>query len=208
MESLLIIIIALTCIVSFITWQRADLFKKFMFKPYDVYNSKQYYRLITHAFLHGGWVHLLINMLVLYSFGRVVLYFFNYHPEFSGFPAGHFLILYFGSIVFSSLFSLAKYRNDPSYSAVGASGAVSAVVFTSIFFIPWQPVYFFAVLPIPGIVFGAIYLVYSYYMDKKGTDNIGHDAHFWGAVFGFVYPMMVKPVLIQEFFSKLLAVNM
>ncbi|MFW5805633.1 MAG: rhomboid family intramembrane serine protease [Bacteroidales bacterium] len=208
METLLIIIIALTGIVSFITWQHSDWFEKLLYKPYDVYNHKQYYRLISHAFLHGGWMHLLINMLVLYSFGRVVLIYFSMHPSFSGFASGHFLILYFGSILFSSLFSLAKYRNDSSYSAVGASGAVSAVVFTSIFFVPWQPVYFFAVLPIPGIIFGAIYLAYSYYMDKKGKDNVGHDAHFWGAVFGFAYPMMVNPALIQEFFTKLLAVNM
>ncbi|MFO7789464.1 MAG: rhomboid family intramembrane serine protease [Bacteroidota bacterium] len=208
METLLIIIIVTTGVVSFITWQRPDLFKKLLFKPYDVYNNKQYYRLISHAFLHGGWMHLLINMLVLYSFGRVVLYFFTNHPAFGGLSAAHFLILYFGSIVFSSLFSLAKYKNDSNYSAVGASGAVSAVVFTSIFFVPWQPVYFFAILPIPGIIFGAMYLVYSYYMGKKGSDNIGHDAHFWGAVFGFAYPMMVNPGMIQEFFTKLLAVNM
>ncbi len=207
MQIILIIIIVTTGVVSFVTWQRSEWFKKLLFKPYDVYNYKQYYRLISYAFLHAGWMHLFINMLVLYSFGRLVMYFFIVHQAFSEFSVGHFLLLYFGSIVFSSLFSLAKYRNDPNYSAVGASGAVSAVVFTSIFFVPWQPVYFFAVLPIPGIVFGAIYLVYSYYMSKRNKDNVGHDAHFWGAVFGFAYPMLVSPGLIQEFFAKLLAVN-
>jgi membrane associated rhomboid family serine protease len=208
MNGILIIIIAVTGIVSYITWQKQELFHKYLFNPYQVIQRKQYYRLITHAFLHGGWLHLIINMLVLYSFGRVVLLFFNYHEAFSNMPVVHFLILYFGSIVFSALYSLAKHKNNPHYNSVGASGAVSAVVFTSIFFVPWHPVYFFGVLPIPGIIFGGLYLAYSWYMGKKGQDNIGHDAHFWGAVFGFAYPLMVQPGLIQEFFRKLLAVNM
>ncbi|MFP4663268.1 MAG: rhomboid family intramembrane serine protease [Bacteroidales bacterium] len=207
MESALIIIIAVTGIVSYMTWQKEELFKKFMFNPYAVIHKKQYFRIITHAFLHGSWLHLIINMLVLYSFGRVVLLFFQNHDAFSSMPLFHFLVLYFGSIVFSSLYTLAKHKDNPDYNSVGASGAVSAVIFTSIFFIPWHPVYLFAIIPVPGIVFGALYLVYSWHMSKKGQDNIGHDAHFWGAVFGFAYPLMVSPELIQEFFSKLLAVN-
>src|SRR6056297_1453562 len=102
MNGILIIIIAVTGIVSYITWQKQELFHKYLFNPYQVIQRKQYYRLITHAFLHGGWLHLIINMLVLYSFGRVVLLFFNHHEAFNNMPVVHFLILYFGSIVFSS----------------------------------------------------------------------------------------------------------
>ena len=89
------------------------------------------------------------------------------------------------------------------YSAIGASGAVMAVVFTSIFFDPWNKLYFFGLIPIPGIVFGALYLAYSWYMSKQNKDNIGHDAHFFGAIFGLVYPVIIDPSLLHHFISKL-----
>lgn len=206
-DLVLYIIIGVTGLISWYTWQDKNLFYRYQFNAYMIVQRKQYFRLLSHAFLHAGWAHLIINMVVLYSFGRNILYVFSLHPSFSKMPEVHFLILYIGAIIFSSLYSLAKHRNNPGYNAVGASGAVSAVAFTSIFFFPWTMVYFFGIIPIPGILFGVAYLIYSYRAGKKGGDNIGHDAHFWGAIFGLAYPMMVDPSLIAVFIKNLFSFN-
>jgi membrane associated rhomboid family serine protease len=124
-------------------------------------------------------------------------------------PAGknYYLLLFFGSVIFSSLWSLLKQKNNYYYSAVGASGAVSAILFTAIFFDPWSSIYFFGLLPIPGILFGGLYLYYSWYMSKKNVDNIGHDAHFLGAVFGFFLPVILRPALFMDFMDHLFRTN-
>jgi membrane associated rhomboid family serine protease len=103
----------------------------------------------------------------------------------------------------SSISSLIKHRNNWLYDAIGASGATSAITFTFILFCPWEKIYFFGILPIPAIIFGAIFLVYCYIMGKRGRDNIGHDAHFWGAIYGFLFPILLKPTLLKQFFSQL-----
>jgi membrane associated rhomboid family serine protease len=202
-SSLTIYIVIITGIVSYISFQKKAWLSKLQFNAYLIYHHKQWYRLLTHGFVHGSWMHLIINMIVLYSFGYVTEYFFGYKLELS---VLNFLTLYIGGIIISSLTSLAKYKDDPTYNAVGASGAVSAVVFASIFFVPWQPVYLFAIIPIPGIIFGALYLGYSQYMSKKGKDNINHEAHFVGAIYGFIYPVLMNPPLIKEFLYKLTSI--
>jgi len=111
--------------------------------------------------------------------------------------------LYFGGILASNIWSLIKNQNNYYYNAVGASGAVSAVLFATIFFDPWGLLYLFAILPIPGILFALGYLIYSYQMSKKQSDNVAHDAHFLGAVFGFVFPILLKPDLFQRFVDSL-----
>ncbi|MDD3860781.1 MAG: rhomboid family intramembrane serine protease [Bacteroidales bacterium] len=202
MENLIYIIIGVTAVVSYLSWQNEALFRKLLLSPYDMIRNKEYYRLITHGFLHSGWTHLIVNMLVFWSFGRVLLFYFVQVWGTKGFLL--FILLYLSAIVVSSVYSVIKHKDDYSYSAVGASGATSAIVFASLFFDPWNMIYFFGVIPIPGIVFGAIYLVYSYRMAKKAVDNIGHDAHFWGAVFGFVFPLLFKPQLFQFFIQRLI----
>jgi len=106
-------------------------------------------------------------------------------------------------LIISSTTTLIKYRSEPYYNAVGASGAVSAFVFASIFFSPWQTLLFYFI-PIPGIVFGVLYLIYSNYMSRKDRDHINHDAHFLGAVFGFLYPVLMDPSLFHLFLNQLL----
>mgnify|MGYP000917768553 CR=1 FL=1 len=103
----------------------------------------------------------------------------------------------------ASLYDLARRRNDPYYVSIGASGAVSAVLFTSIFLDPWGKILFFAVLPIPGIIFGVIYLAYCQYMAKKAGDNINHNAHFYGALYGLIYPAILEPSLIKRLYLLL-----
>lgn len=196
-----IFIIIVTAIVSVVAFHRRELFHRYNFNAYQVFHRKQWYRVFTHALLHANWQHLIINMLVLFSFGTSLSYYFSIY--FGDNLIALYLGLYIGGVLISTLFTLIKEKDNFNYNAVGASGAVSAVVFACIFFNPLSKIFFFGIIPIPGIVFGGIYLAYSYYMGKKNVDNIGHDAHFWGAVYGFVFPLILKPSLLSNFIDKL-----
>lgn len=176
-----------------------------MLSPYRVVHNKEYFRVISHAFLHADYVHLVVNMIVLLSFGSSVESIFKNlasHDVITS-PYLHLAILTFIGITGSSVSTILKHRNDPDYAAVGASGLVSAIVFAHIFFEPMQKIYFYFAIPIPGLVFGILYLVYSSYMSRKQRDNINHDAHIWGAIIGFFYPIVMNPSLIRYFFENL-----
>ena len=204
MITLLIVIV--TVLTSVAAFRRQELLYRFDLSPARIVHQKQYYRIFTHAFLHADYFHLGINMLVLYSFGSFI------EQKFSALEADgvifsgpfFYLLLYAGSIAVASLPTITRYRNDEGYSALGASGAVSAVVFAYIFFAPLNKIYFYMVLPIPGILFGVLYLVYSSYMGKRNKDNINHSAHFWGAVAGFLFPVLLDPSLFMDFLDQLL----
>jgi len=197
------LIIGTTVLISYLAFQNANLMEKFRFNAAKIVQDKEYYRLITHAFVHANWPHLVVNMLVLYFFGPAIESYLGYY---FGIKAKFFyIILYFGGILFSNIWSLLKHRNNYYYNAVGASGAVSAVLFAFIFFDPLQKILVFFVLPLPGILFAVIYLVYSYNMSKRDNDNIAHDAHFLGALFGFLFPILLKPDLLSTFINKLFA---
>ena len=201
MTSITIILILLIVLTSAFAFTQKDIMAQLQFNAYQIVHRHQYYRILTHAFIHANWEHLIVNMIVLFSFGTLVERYFQMY--FGTVGTTYYLILFFGSVIFSSLLSLYKQRNNPYYNAIGASGAVSAILFTAIFFQPWEPIYFFGILPIPGIIFGGLYLYYSYYMSTKKSDNIGHDAHFLGAVFGFLYPVILQPSLFMDFIKVL-----
>jgi len=190
-------IIAITSIFSIAAFGRNELLYKYQFNPYQIIKRKQYLRLLLHGFLHANWPHLLVNMIVLYSFGRSLE--LTYQQFFGTRGTIYFVLLYLAALLISPIYSLVKERNNYLYNAVGASGAVSAVVFSSIFFEPWDKIYFFGLLPIPGIVFAVLYLIYSWQMSKKSQDNIAHDTHFVGAIFGFVFPIILNPKLFSFF---------
>lgn len=194
-------IIGVTVLVSYLAFQNHELMDKLQFNAAKVIHQKQYYRLVSHAFIHANWSHLLVNMFVLYFFGRGIEQYFGYY--FGNSATVYFLLLYFGGILASNLWSLIKHQNNYYYNAVGASGAVSAMLFAFIFFNPWELLYFFGILPIPGILFAIGYLFYSYHMSKKSTDNVAHDAHILGAVFGFVFPIILRPELFTQFIDQL-----
>lgn len=201
-----IFIVIFTSLVSVLAFSRPELMYKLQFNPYQVYHRKQYYRLLTHALLHADWVHLVINMVVLFSFGTAVERYFGRLETMGSlrFPALYYLLLYAGAVVVSSLTTLKKHKNNHWYNSVGASGGVSAMVFTSIFFAPWQNLLLYAIIPIPGVIFGALYLWYSHYMSKKASDNINHDAHFIGAVYGLFFPLLIDIRLFSTFIEQLL----
>lgn len=201
MGTITLMLILVISLVSAFAFSKKNAMAQLQFNAFQIYHRRQYYRIVTHAFVHANWEHLIVNMIVLYSFGLAVeRYFQMYFGTLSGY---FYLILFFGSVIFSSLWSLVKQRDNPYYNAVGASGAVSAILFTAIFFDPWSNIYFFGILPIPGIIFGGLYLYYSYYMSTKKMDNIGHDAHFLGAIFGFFFPVMLRPSLLMDFIGVL-----
>jgi membrane associated rhomboid family serine protease len=179
------------------------MFNKYLFSPYAVVHYKQYYRLFTHAFLHVDYIHLAFNMFALYVFGADLLekeFFYLFGEK----AILYYILLYVGGIIFSSVFELIRQKNNPSYSSVGASGAVNSVVFSAILLNPTMGMGFlFIPIPIPAWLFGLIFLGYSWYMAKKGTDNIGHNAHFFGALFGFGFTWLLKTDALLLFFERI-----
>lgn len=197
-----LIIIAITVLVSILAFSNHEIFRRLAFNAYDIKHFKNGYRFLTYALIHADWIHLLINMVVFYSFGRIVEQYYGYYFGAKGLL--YYILLYVGGAALSTLPSYGKYKDDYTYTAVGASGAVSAVVFASIIFDPLSKIYFFLIpIGIPSIIFGFLYLIYSAYMSRKNIDNVGHDAHFWGAVFGFVFTIILKPELIVRLFGIL-----
>ncbi len=196
-----IILIIITVVISIAAFNSEQIMNALRFNACKVYHKKEWHRLITHAFVHGNYEHLIINMIVFFSFGDAMEHFFKLNYGSQG--VIYYLLLYFGSVLFSCVYSLFRHKDNYYYNAVGASGAVSAILFASIFIDPWRKLLLFFVLPIPGIVFALAYLGYSYYMAKKQSDNIGHDAHFLGALFGFVFPMFIDSRLFTMFIDKL-----
>lgn len=193
---LTIIIIIVTSIISITAFKRSEIFAKYQFNPYQVYHRKQYIRLVSHGFIHADWNHLIFNMISLYFFGGFV--------EQALGPAYFFIILYIGGIIIASLTTLKKHKDNYWYNSVGASGGVSAVVFASILLSPWSSIYFFFIpIPIPAVIFGIAYLAYSQYMSRRNVDNINHDAHFLGAIFGFTFPILIDPSYFYTFINQL-----
>jgi len=189
-----IIFLAITAIISIAAFNSNDLFSKLLLNPYQVVHKKEYYRVISHGFIHADWMHLLVNMFVLYQFGIVIENYFDQltSEHMMSYPRFWFTFLYLTAIIVSSLLTIYKQRNNVLYNCVGASGAVSAILFCAIFFSPLSKLGIYFVIPVPGIVFGILYLIYSQYMSNKSTDNINHDAHFVGAVFGFLFPILIN----------------
>lgn len=182
-------IIAITVVVSFLCFNNRQLFEKLALNPYRVVHAHEWYRVITHGFVHADGTHLFVNMFTYWSFGTYIEKVF----EVADWGTGYYLLLYFGAMVIASVPDLIRYRNASWYRSIGASGAVSAILFTSIFLNPWDKILLFAVIPVPGILFGVVYLIYCQYMAKRGGDNINHNAHFYGAVYGFIFPLFMNP---------------
>lgn len=199
---LTVIIIAITCIVSILCFNGTLNGNKLIFNAYQVWHRKEWYRMLTSGMIHSGWGHLFFNMLTLYFFGRVVEQYFS--AAFGGvLGAVLYVMLYVSALAISSLGDLVKYRDNWNYNALGASGAVSAVLFASILFAPKMGIYIYLIpIPVPGYIFAPLYLLYCWYMAKRNMDNIGHTAHFWGAVYGILFPIICKPDVLSFCLSQ------
>jgi membrane associated rhomboid family serine protease len=144
-------------------------------------------------------MHLAFNMFTLYFFGRVMEV---YYMGRLGLQHYYFFILYIGALIFSVLPTYLKQKNNYEYRSLGASGAVSAVLFAFILLDPWQTILVFFI-PLPAIIYAVLFLVYSMYMSRKGADHINHDAHFYGALFGVVFTIAVRPHVVNIFMNEL-----
>ena len=184
--SITILLIITTVIISYLSFNNSSLREILIFSPYQYINNKKWWLVVSHGFIHADYLHLFFNMYVLYAFG------FNVENQFSELNTLgylYFLILYLGAMIFATLPSIIKHRNNPSYRSLGASGAVSAVVFVFIILAPTAQMGLI-ILPglyIPAFLFGLLYLLAENYMSKKGSSNIAHDAHIAGAIFGILF---------------------
>ncbi len=197
-----ILIVAVTAIISLIGFSNHNLVDELLFYPYRMWRSKEWHRFISCGFVHADMGHLFFNMFALYSFGVYIEQSFDYIYETNGRVL--YVIMYFGAIVTADLFNFFKQKDNPGYRSLGASGGVSAVVFAFILLNPFGKLFlFFIPVGIPAFIFGPLYLFYCAYMAKRGTDNIGHTAHFTGSVFGFIFPLIFEPHLFGRFISQL-----
>ncbi len=198
------IILGINVLISFLAFERQWLFRRLLLSPMKVIRDKEWERLITHGFIHGGFLHLVINMFVLWVFGSQVETIY-YQDQVFGKPMGAVLLiaLFFGALIAASLPSLKKQAENPHYRAVGASGAVAAVLFTYILFKPTAGLIVFPIpVPLPAFLVAILYLIYERYMEKRGGDNVAHDAHFWGATFGVAFTVVAKPSIVPAFFHS------
>lgn len=197
-----LLIIIITVAISLACFNNSTLNRKLILNPFVVMQRKEWFRLFTSGFQHADYLHLFINMFVLYSFGQAVEMY--YALTFGS--AGRFLyiLLYLTAIAASNLPSVYKEQHNPAFHSLGASGAVSAVVFTSILFNPYNKIYLYGLIGLPGILLGLVYLAYSWYAGKQKQDNINHDAHFWGAIYGIAFTICFKPKVLLFFFKQLL----
>ena len=184
-----LIIIGANIIFSMKGFNDYSFFEKYKFNIGGIKRGEKV-RMISSGFLHVDQMHLFFNMFTLYIFADVVIYYLN---------PFYFIILYLGSLLVGNLLSYYFHKNEYHYSAVGASGAVMGVLYSAILLDPNMSLYmFFIPIPIPGYVFGIGYLLYSIYGMKKQVGNIGHDAHFGGAVGGYVITLVLAPWLFKE----------
>lgn len=198
-----IFIVGITSIISLMAFQNHKLFDELIFYPYRIWRNKEWYRLVSCSFIHADITHLLFNMIAFWSFGNVVEE--SFATIFPGKGRTLYIIMYFGAVVSADIYNLFRRRDDPGYRSLGASGGVSAIVFSFILLNPFGNIMLmFFPIGIPAYIFGGLYLVYCFYMARRGGDNIGHIAHFTGAIFGFVFPILFAPGLFTLFVEQLM----
>lgn len=196
-------LIVVTCLVSILCFTGTVDSRHLVFNAVGVWHRREWHRMLSYGLVHGGWGHLLFNMLTLYFFGTVVEQYFGL--AFGGkLGVALYILLYVSALAVSTVGDLIKYKDVPGYNAVGASGAVSAVLFASILFEPKMGIYIYLIpIPVPGYIFAPLYLLYCWYMARRNMDNIGHTAHFWGAVYGLVFPLICRPDILRHFLAQL-----
>jgi membrane associated rhomboid family serine protease len=211
MLSITTLLIGVSIVMSLLAFNKDSLKFKLLLNPYRVIQGKEYYRVLTHAFIHGDYMHLFVNMYVFWGFGTSVEQIFtnqslfesNFQSfEFWGETQGiiYFLLLYFGGVLFAAIPALRKHKDNPDYNSLGASGAVSSVLLAYILMFPQNKLMFiFLPIPIPAYVMGIIFFVYESFMNRRGGTGIAHDAHLWGALFGLGFMMLLSPEFLSHF---------
>jgi membrane associated rhomboid family serine protease len=201
--SLVLIIIGITVLISFSVENKPDQKEKMLFVPNLIKHNGEYHRMISSVFIHADLNHLVFNMISLYFLGN---FFEQQMVQTYGVQLGslNFILLYLLGGIASEIYPFIRHQDDPYYRSLGASGAVSAVIFAAIFWNPTMNLYlFFIPVPIPAFIFGPIYLAFEYFAMKRGTTNIAHDAHIGGALFGIFFVLLLNPNKGLEFFQAI-----
>ncbi len=195
------ILIAINVLFSLIGFSNKNMLDKTIMWPYGVKRHKQYHRFITSGFLHADFMHLFFNMFTLYFFGRNIEYIFT-----AAFPNGRiwYLVLYFTALIVSDIPSYLKNKDNINYRSLGASGAVSAIVFAAVLFNPWQQFRLYGFITMSATVFAVLYIVYCIYMGRKQADNVNHDAHLWGSVYGLAATFVLVAALRPDIFPGII----
>lgn len=195
------ILIGVTVLVSFYAFQSPSLMSSLIMNPYVTYHNRQYYRFISSGFVHKDHMHLLWNMFSFYFFGIAIEN--EFQARFGSAGGLYFIALYVLAIIVSDIPTFLKRKNDPRYNSLGASGGVSAVIFAFIIFEPLARICLYFALCMPGFILGGLYIIFSWYQGRKSNDNINHDAHLYGALFGFLFCVIVAPSSIGDFIEQI-----
>lgn len=199
MYSITTIIIILTSVISIAAFNNSRILNKLIFWPPAISIQHQYYRFITCGLVHADFMHLLFNMITLYFFGKGLE---NHYMGILGLQHYYYPILYVGALIASNIPTYIKKKDDYNYRSLGASGAVCAVLFAYILISPWDPIWLYFI-KMPAIIYAVLFLAYSIYMSKRGGDNVNHDAHLWGSLFGIVFTIAVHPDVVNIFMNEL-----
>ena len=194
-------LITANVIFSFVGFSNAALVDKTIMWPYRVARENQYIRFITSGFLHADYLHLFFNMFTLFFFGTALEVYMDYYGLGGNIA---YLLLYFAGLIASDIPSYIKHKNDYNYRSLGASGAVSAVVFATIVFNPWSSIYIYGAIKISAALYAVLYIAYCVYMGKKGGDNINHDAHLWGSLFGLAFILALIAFMQPDLFTGIM----
>jgi membrane associated rhomboid family serine protease len=194
---------AVTVGISLLAWQKPAWLDAMMMSPYRIDRKKEYWRFITSGFIHADFAHLFFNLFSFYFFGTQLEYIFGI--IFPGFGGEVFILFYLLAIFVADLPTYFKQRNNPYFNSLGASGAVSAVIFAGIMFFPTEKIYLFGFVGIPGFIYAGLFTWYSIAMDRRGRDYVNHSAHLYGGLFGVLFITLTRPSTWVEFFSQILA---
>jgi len=205
-ENITMILIVITVIASIYGWNNQAIQQKWMFNPFIVHNAKQYYRFLSSGFIHSNSVHLLFNMIALFFFGSVIERI--YLNTFGTMGIVFYLVTYLAGIVASNIKTYMKYKNSSYYNSLGASGGVASILFASILYRPTSSICLYFAICIPAFIMGGLYLIYTYYSGKKNSDNINHDAHLFGSLFGIAFTILLRPSVFLEFIERVKNFNL
>ena len=201
--NLTLIIIIITSIISIRGFSNPAFLRGWIFTPYLAKEPSHFYRFLSSGFIHKDWMHLAFNMFTLFFLGNGVEQYFEY--IFGSLGDFYFGLLYLTAIIVSSIPSFLKHKDHAHYHSLGASGGVSALVFCFILIDPVTKLCLFGLLCLPGFILGALYIIYSLSMARKQMDNVNHDAHLWGALYGLIFIIILRPAIIVRFIDQISA---
>lgn len=199
MSSFTVSILILTCLISFVSFNNYKVTDALIFWPPAISIKHQYWRFLTCGLIHADFMHLAFNMFTFYFFGRALE---NYYMGVLGLQHYYFLILYISAIIVANIPTYIKRHDDYNYRSLGASGAVVAVQFAFILIDPWETLWLWGI-KMPAILFVVLFLAYTIYMNKRGGDNVNHDAHLWGAIYGVIFTIAVRPEAASIFLDQI-----